>query len=169
MRKRTIIFVNFVLVIAALSALGTGYLFKSSMNSKTAKMADLVRSQALMVKQRGQQLEKLASKLSALPDQKSLKPYVDEVKSNALAMEQYADGLMQKMQVGNPQRAMTEMAAVNPLSPEDINRIKSKDKQIEEIQKSNQNLNTIIADLEKKLFLCRTRPNPGSKPDSESD
>lgn len=161
LRRKMKLFLTLIFVIAALSAGLTAYLSHQRYARNLERYATVVKSQALMVKDRGEQLRRIASSM-ADADASGQSPgdqrqFVARIRQQAADLEGYATDVIEKMDSEIPGDALTNMAEIQLMVPENLETIKANREEIEKLRKRISRLTSRSHDLLISLNHCRSR------------
>jgi hypothetical protein len=178
-KKNFFQFVGFIGVIAILSGGASGYLFNLRTKHTLQRYAFMIKSQGLMLKQRGTQLIELGAVISSyakseigLPStssqRKALRKYADEVRKSGEELEKYGGKLIRNIQAKKPEDALATVAEVQLFIPENLNTIKKLQEKIQGLELSALKRNGKIQQLQFELQRCMIQPKaPTAYPPAE--
>jgi len=165
-------FIGFIGVVALLSAGASGYFFHRHTQNVLQHYAFMIKSQALMLRERGNQLKDLSQDISS--DAKSasslqqaasgdqgneLQKYAAEIRDQALELERYAAQTIDDVQSENPEGALATAADAQLFIPENLKMIKKQRSKIDELEKAALRYRSRIQQLRIQLDDCMVRPD----------
>jgi len=173
MKRKISKFIGFIGVIAIISAAASGYFFQRRMNHVLQKYAFMIKSQTLMLKERGEQIKDLGAVMSSYAQSQSrrqpsssqdnardhaLQKYAAEVRKNGQQLEQYAEKMISDIQATEPVDALVTIGDMQPFVPENLETIKKQRARINELEIAVLKHKSRIDKLRLELHYCITRP-----------
>lgn len=163
-------FIGFIGVVALLSAGGSGYFFQRHMKDVLQHYAFMVKSQALMLRERGDQLKDLSQDISSYAKSESgiqqassqgneLQKYAAEVHDQAMELKRYAMQIIDNVQAEDPEDALATTADEQLFIPENLKMIQKQRNKIDELQEAALKYRSRIQQLRVELDNCMVQPN----------
>jgi hypothetical protein len=170
-KRKLIKFLGFTGAVVLISVAATGYLFHWRMQDVLQQDAFIIKSQGLMLKERGTRLEELATLISSAIDsgtgkppdasqKASLRKYAEEIRKQGTQLERYGGKLMADMEAKEPEGALATIADLKLLVPENLDQIKHQQKKIQELETSKILLTSRIRRLQYQLAYCPLPQRP---------
>jgi hypothetical protein len=159
-------------VVAVISAAASGYFFQRHMNRILQKYAFMIKSEALMLRERGAELKDLSQDISSYAKSgnglqqasyqgKTLQQYAQEVQKQGEELEQYAGKVLTAIQAEAPENALATTADLQLFAPENLKTIQRQRKKIDELETASLKLRSKIQRMRLELDNCIEQPEMG--------
>jgi hypothetical protein len=159
-------FLGFMAVIAIISAAVSGYFFRQHMNEVLQKYAFMIKSQALMLRERGAQLKDLSKDISSYAASesgeqqasssqgKALREFAEELQKQGEGMERYAGKLIDDVEAQQPESDLATIADLQMFAQENLETIQKQRKKIDKLEMDSLKLRSRIQHLRLELDNC---------------
>ena len=163
-------FIGFIGVVALLSASASGYFFQRHEKHVLQRYAFMIKSQALMLRERGAQLKDLSQDISSYAKSENglqpassqgseLQKYAAEVKDQAEELERYAGQIIGDVKAEEPGDALATIADEQLFIPENLKMIQKQRSKIDELQEAALRYRSKIQQLRIELDDCMVQPD----------